>query len=61
MNHIFRIRTQYDDEGNITSAYYGKMKGYMRIDRRSGLGFSYWLNTDLMSRSLESTYKYEPY
>lgn len=61
MNHIFRIRTQYDEDGNITSAYYGKMKGYMRIHPRSGLRFSYWLNTDPESRSLESTYKYRPY
>ena len=55
VNYIFRIRTQYDNEGNIKSAYYGRIKGdiiNMRANRREML--NYWINTDPTSRSLES-------
>lgn len=60
MLHIFRVRTQYDDEGNITSAYYGKIPSAIGITWNNQLGFGYWLNTDPHSRSMESTDPYSP-
>lgn len=56
LNYIFRIRTQYDDEGVIKSAYYGRITGdiiNMRYNNREML--NYWINTNPTSRSLEST------
>ena len=55
LNYIFRIRTQYDEKGNIKFAYYGRIEGdiiNMRFNRREML--NYWINTDPTSRSLES-------
>ncbi len=54
-NYIFRIRTEYDEEGNIKSAYYGRINGDI-IDLRyhNHEKLKYWINTDPTSRSLES-------
>jgi hypothetical protein len=55
LNYIFRIRTQYDEKGNVVSSYYGRINGdiiNMRVHRREML--NYWINTDPASRSLES-------
>ena len=55
LNYIFRTRTQYDEDGNITSAYYGRINGDiidLRYHKREML--NYWINTDPTSRSLES-------
>lgn len=57
---IFRIRTKYDANGEIVSAYYGKIKGVPGITWNNRVGFGYWLNTDRHSRSLESTDPYSP-
>jgi len=55
IQYIFRIRTKYDSDGNIVSAFYGKISGAIEINWNNRLRFSYWLNTDPASRSLEST------
>lgn len=62
VNYIFRIRTELDDEGNIKSALYGKISGEIALSTKpkDELRFSYWLNTDPLSRSLESTDPYLP-
>jgi hypothetical protein len=60
IRYIFRIRARYDAQGNITSAYYGKIGGVIMIYRNNELTFGYWLNTDPTSRSLESTNPYSP-
>lgn len=55
LNYIFRIRTQYDEDGTIKSAYYGRITGdiiNMRTNRREML--NYWINVDQTSQSLES-------
>lgn len=60
INYIFRIRTEYDSEGNIESAYYGKIKGDIRIRHSNKLLFNCWVNDDPQSRSLESTQPTSP-
>jgi hypothetical protein len=57
VNYIFRVRTKYDENGNIESALYGKVKGELGMwpRPRDELRFKYWLNIDPHSRSLEST------
>lgn len=51
MNYFFRVRTVTDAQGNVISAYYGKIHGDIRffIGTRvpwSGLAFTYYLNPD---------------
>ncbi|QBG48705.1 hypothetical protein EGM51_15320 [Verrucomicrobia bacterium S94] len=58
--YIFRIRTEYDDEGNIISAYYGKMRSAVQVNWNKTVQFGYWLNDDSQSRSLESTHPTSP-
>jgi hypothetical protein len=48
-NYYFRIRTQLDDEGNIVSAYYGKIYG----DFNSTRGFPYYVNPTPNDRNME--------
>jgi len=60
LQYIFRIRTQYDAQGNIISAYYGKIRGAIQMTWDKEFMFGYWLNTDPTSRSLESTHPYSP-
>ena len=67
-NFTFRIRTEFDEEGNIKSAFYGQFSG--EIDRRTGgvdkittqgggrkgglaLLCTYWLNPTPNERNLE--------
>ena len=54
VNYIFRVRTKTDEDGNIVSACYGRIRGELKISRKGQVGFSYWFNPDPQSRSLES-------
>lgn len=54
VNYIFRVRTKCDQDGNVVSALYGKIRGELKMLPRGNLHFQYWLNTDSTSRSLES-------
>lgn len=51
--YAFRIRTVYDDEGNIKSAYYGKVYGDFDMSGSNGVGFLYYLNLKSNDRNLE--------
>jgi hypothetical protein len=57
INYIFRVRTQVDENGNIISANYGRIKGEIRISSHGRLYFSYWFNPESNNRSLESLEK----
>ena len=52
-NYAFRIRTEYDDKGNIKSAYYGKIYGDFDLVNFEGVGFLYYLNPTPNDRNLE--------
>jgi hypothetical protein len=62
VHYMFRVRTKFDNEGNIKSALYGKIAGEIELSAKpkDELRFGYWLNTDPISRSLESTNPYSP-
>ena len=45
-NYFFRVRTVKNDEGNIVSAYYGKIYGDF-------MQFSYYLNPTPNDRNIE--------
>ena len=54
----FRIRSRYDDKGNLKNAYYGKIYGDFEIqgDEKRGLvsiSFLYYLNPTPLDRNLE--------
>ena len=49
----FRIRTMYDDRGNIKSAYYGKVYGDFDMGDIDGVRFLYYLNPTPNDRNLE--------
>ena len=54
----FRIRTLYDEKGNLKEAYYGKIYGDFKIegDEKKGLigiSFLYYLNPTPLDRNLE--------
>lgn len=55
-NYFFRIRSEVDENGKLTRAMYGKIKGEIKVEPRSGtLGmvlFFYYLNPDY-TRNLE--------
>ncbi|QBG49017.1 hypothetical protein EGM51_17015 [Verrucomicrobia bacterium S94] len=53
MNYIFRVRTQVDDEGNITSACYGKISGPFGLGWADWVNWVYWFNPVPNERSLE--------
>lgn len=53
INYIFRVRTEANDEGEITSANYGRIKGEIRVSSKGEAYFSYYFNPDPQSRSLE--------
>jgi len=57
INYIFRVRTKTDDEGNIVSACYGRIKGELKISRKGQVEFGYWFNLEPNNRSLESLEK----
>ena len=51
--YAFRIRTEYDDNGNIKSAYYGKIYDDFDLVNFEGVGFLYYLNPTPNDRNLE--------
>ena len=51
--YVFRIRTMYDDRGNIKSAYYGKVYGDFDMGDIDGVRFLYYLNPTPNGRNLE--------
>ena len=57
-NISFRIRSKYDDNGNLKEAYYGKIYGDFEIDgdEKKGvtrISFMYYLNPTSLDRNLE--------
>ena len=57
-NISFRIRSKYDDNGNLKEAYYGKIYGDFEIDGDEKRGvtrisFMYYLNPTSLDRNLE--------
>ena len=51
--YAFRIRTVYDDDGNVKSAYYGKIYGDFDLSGLEGVSFIYYLNPTPNDRNLE--------
>ncbi len=51
--YAFRIRTVYDRNGKIKSAYYGKIYGDFDIQGIDGVEFLYYLNPKANDRNLE--------
>lgn len=51
--YAFRIRTVYDEGGNIKSAYYGKIYGDFDMTGLDGVRFLYYLNPTPNDRNLE--------
>ena len=51
--YAFRIRTVYDEGGNIKSAYYGKIYGDFDMTGLDGVRFLYYLNPMPNDRNLE--------
>ncbi len=51
--YAFRIRTEYDEKGNIKSAYYGKIYDDFDISSLEGVRFLYYLNPKSNDRNLE--------
>ena len=51
--YCFRIRTEYDKDGNIVTAYYGKIYGDFRVNDDRGIAFTYYLNLTPNDRNLE--------
>ena len=51
--YAFRIRTEYDENGNIKSAYYGKIYNDFDISSLDGVSFLYYLNPTPNDRNLE--------
>jgi hypothetical protein len=58
LGYFIRVRTTLDENGNVKSAFYGKIKGDIRFyagtkTPRAGLGFDYYLNPISNSRNME--------
>ena len=51
--YAFRIRTVYDENGNIKSAYYGKIYDDFDLSGLDGVRFLYYLNPTPNDRNLE--------
>lgn len=51
--YAFRIRTEYDENGNIKSACYGKIYNDFDISSLQGVRFLYYLNPTPNDRNLE--------
>lgn len=56
--YYFRIRSRFDDKGNLVEAYYGKVYGDFNFHGRWDLGFRgvdflYYLNPKSLDRNLE--------
>lgn len=52
INYLFRVRTQTDQNGNITGANYGKLVGEFGFDPMGDIQFHYFFNPD-GTRNLE--------
>ena len=58
-SYCFRIRTEYNEDGTVRSAYYGKIYGDFRRncvvgnDKDAGVRFTYYLNPNPNDRNLE--------
>jgi hypothetical protein len=52
-NYFFRVRTKKDAQGNIVSAFYGKISGDFRGGITGKLTFTYYLNPEPNSRNME--------
>lgn len=55
---LFRIRSRYDEKGNLKEAYYGKIYGDFEIEGNDkkgliGISFLYYLNPSPLDRNLE--------
>lgn len=57
INYIFRTRTKVDEDGNIVSANYGRIKGEVTIFLNNTIDLGYWFNPEPNNRSLESLEK----
>lgn len=51
--YAFRIRTEYDENGKIKSAYYGKIYDDFDVSSLEGVRFLYYLNPTSNDRNLE--------
>ena len=55
--HYFRIRSRFDENGNLVEAYYGKIYGDFKIagclENGSSVEFLYYLNPTSLDRNLE--------
>ena len=56
--YTFRIRSRYDDKGDLIEAYYGKIYGDFEFDYKEDVGltrvrFLYYLNTVSLDKNLE--------
>lgn len=56
--YSFRIRSRYDDSGNLVDAYYGKIYGDFKFNGNdkvglNEVGFSFYLNPKSLDRNLE--------
>ena len=56
--HVFRIRSKFDEQGNLKEAYYGKVYGDFQLrgtwkDGCDGVSFLYYLNPTPNDRNLE--------
>lgn len=56
--YCFRIRSKYDEGGNLVEAYYGKIYGDFRFNGNdevglSEVGFAFYLNPESLDRNLE--------
>ena len=57
--YCFRIRSRFDEKGNLVEAYYGKIYGDFRFEGSDKLGgfmgaeFDYYLNPKSLDRNLE--------
>lgn len=53
INYIFRTRTEVDEDGNLISANYGRIKGEIKMSLTGKVQFQYWFNPVPNERSLE--------
>lgn len=52
-NYIFRVRSQRDQNGAITNALYGKIRGPIGLNSGGFVSFTYYLNPKPNDRNLE--------
>ena len=56
--YTFRIRSKYDENGNLIEAYYGKIYGDFKLECKEDVGlasvcFMYYVNCNSLDRNLE--------